>query len=68
MEVTGEMLKDTWHKDPSYLSHILAESLRSLGHKITDSEVQRITQNMIDGKEANTVAELIIHNWLNNGM
>jgi len=68
MEVTGQMLKDTWLKDPSYLSHALAESLRSLGHEITDLEVQRITQDMIDGKEANTPTELIIHNWLNNGM
>jgi len=70
MEITGQMLKDAFKKDPSKLCHVLAESIRGFGYPdITDKEVQDIAQDIVNNKPVDIdPVVLIIHDWFTNGM
>lgn len=69
MEITGQMLKDAFKKNPAKLSHVLGESIREFGYPdVTDAEVQEICRQVIDGKSSDDVVFMLINNWFINGM
>jgi hypothetical protein len=69
MEITGQMLKDAFRKNPAKLSHVLGEEIRELGAiHLNDNDVQVIIQDILNGKDNGSPASQIIKDWFTNGM
>jgi hypothetical protein len=69
MEITGQMLKDAFKKNPLKLSHVLGEAISELGAThLSDNDVQVIIQDVLNGKDNGSPASQIIKDWFTNGM
>jgi hypothetical protein len=70
MEITGQMLRDAFKKNPSKLCHVLGEAIRGFGYPdITDKEVLEITRQAVNGNVRETdPVYLLINDWFTNGM
>ncbi len=69
MEITGQMLKDAFTKNPGKLSHVLGEALRELGAThLNDMDIKAIIQDVLNGKDNNSPASQIINDWFTNEM